>query len=236
MQHPFFAEKVWDLPCIVAYETPDEYELRGSSPPPVNRQDDGLFTFGCYSRFEKLSDEYLAACAQILERVPESRMLFKDRALRRPSSLRRLWAAMPTIARERIVPMLDTSHPDHLLSYQISDLILDPFPHTGGVACMEQLYMGVPIVTLYGTAPGARTTSAVLTAMNSGRTGWIAETIPDYVDLAVETQKDRQGLALARQSLRKELMACPVADGTYITHVEAAYRAMWAKWCATSPS
>jgi predicted O-linked N-acetylglucosamine transferase (SPINDLY family) len=229
-----YAEQIWDLPCIVAYETPDEYDLRATSGPPVLRQAEGLFTFGCFSRFEKLSDAYLAAVAQILERVPESRMLFKDRALRRPSSLRRLRAALPGIDPRRIVPVLDSSHPDHLLAYQQADLILDPFPHTGGVAGMEQLYMGVPIVTRYGLQPGHRTTASVLTAMNSGRTGWIAKSAEEYVDLAVELQKDRQGLALARQTLRKELMASPLCDGSYVGSVEAAYRAMWRRWVSSA--
>ena len=134
---------------------------------------------------------------------------------------------MPGIDPARVLFALDTPHPENLRSYQQADLILDPFPHSGGVVGIEQLYVGVPIVTLYGRNPGERTTSSVLTAM--GRTEWIARSVEEYVDLAVGLAKDRPTLGLVRKTLRDELLRSPVCTG-YVEAVETAYHQMFARW------
>lgn len=224
-QRQHYAEQVYDLPCIVSYVPPVDYKLAATSGLPYHKN--GYVTFGTYARYEKFSPECLATFAQILERVPDSRLELKDRAYRRPYSIQRVYEAMPTIAKERLLFSLDTSHPDHMLSYQRADLILDPFPHTGGIVSLEQLYMGVPVLTLYGTHPGGRTTSSVLTAL--GKTDWIAHSPEEYVEKAVVLSKDPQGLGLARKTLREEFLHSPVITG-YAQAVERAYQAMWSRW------
>jgi predicted O-linked N-acetylglucosamine transferase (SPINDLY family) len=164
-----------------------------------------------------------------MRRVPDARLEFKDHGFRRPYSIRRVQAAMPDIAPERLLFSIATSHQEHMQTYQQADIILDPFPHTGGVVGMEQIYMGLPIVTLYGTQAAGRTTSAVLTAM--GRKDWIARTPEEYVECAVKLTKDIPALAAVRKVLRDELLASPVVAG-YPQAVERAYREMWRTWCA----
>jgi len=96
------------------------------------------------------------------------------------------------------------------------------------VVGLEQLYMGVPIITLYGTQPAGRTTSSVLTAM--GRTDWIAKTPAEYVERAVALAGDISTLTKVRKTLRQELLDSPVVKD-YVGAVEKAYRNMWLKWC-----
>jgi predicted O-linked N-acetylglucosamine transferase (SPINDLY family) len=136
-------------------------------------------------------------------------------------------AAMPDIDPSRLLFSIATTHPDHMLAYQQADLILDPFPHTGGVVGLEQIYMGVPIVTLYGTQAAGRSTSSVLTAM--GKSEWIAKSPQQYVDLAVALTSDVRALANERKTLRDRLLNSPVCVG-YVEAVETAYRGMWRKY------
>ena len=199
-----YAEKIIDLPCIVSYLPPIEYNLKGKSQAPQGAND--FITFGSYARYEKLSDRCLATFAEILRGVPESRLEFKDHAFRRPYSIRRVLAAMPDIAPERILFSISTPHPDHLLSYQQADVCLDPFPHGGGVVAMEQLWMGVPVCTLYGTQPSGRTAASVLTLM--GRKDWVARTPEEYVEVAVRMAGDAE-VRKARKTLRDEFLNCP---------------------------
>lgn len=220
-----YAEKVYDLPCIVTYEPP-AYEIIGTSTLPYHKN--GYITFGSFARYEKLSDECLATFNEILQRVPESRLLLKDNGFKRPYSIRRVQAAMPGIAPERLLFSVATSHQENLQSYQQADLILDPFPHSGGLVGMEQLHMGVPVITRYGTQAAGRTTSAVLTAM--GRGEWIAKSRQEYVDLAARVVEDLANLAKVRKRLRAELMGSPAVAG-YVDAVESAYRDIWAKHC-----
>lgn len=216
-----YSEKILDLPCIVTMEPPEEYGLKASSTAPIKKN--GYITFGTYARFEKMSDTCIKTFAEILRRVPDAKLEFKDAAYRRPYSIRRVMSLMPDIAPERLLFSIQTAHSDHMLAYQQADICLDPFPHGGGVVSMEQLYMGVPLVTMYGTQPSGRTGSSVLTAM--GRTDWIAKTPEEYIDIAVRLADDPK-TAKHRLTLRDELLKSPVIVG-YVAKVEELYRQMW---------
>jgi predicted O-linked N-acetylglucosamine transferase (SPINDLY family) len=254
-----YAEKIIDLPCLLTMEEPAHYNLKATSHPPLRKN--GYFTFGVYARYEKVSDKCLATFAEILRRVPDSKIEFKDNAFRRPYSCRRVMEIMQyktickscrgigcdncergvkgvmqcnsefpiNIAPERFLFSTATNHPDHMLAYQMADLILDPFPHCGGIVSLEAIYMGLPILTLYGNKPAGRNTSSVLTAM--GRTEWIARTPEEYIEKAVDLAENGvRELAKARQSLRQELLESPVVKG-YVEKVEEAYRQAWREWC-----
>ena len=221
-----YAERVFDLPCVVTYEPPLEYNVKGVSPQPYFSK--GYVTFGSYARYEKLSNACLATFGEILRQVPDSRLVLKDHGFRRPYAIRRVLEAMPDIAPERLLFAIATTHPEHLQAYQQADLMLDPFPHTGGVVGLEELWMGVPVVTLYGTQAAGRTTSSVLTAM--GKTAWIAKSPEQYVEIAVGLVQDLRALATVRKTLREEFLASPVCVG-YVEAVEVAYREIFARWC-----
>ncbi len=221
-----YAERVVDLPCLVTMEEPLSYNLKATSLPPIRKN--GYFTFGGYSRYEKMSDECIRTFGDILKRVPDSKLELKDNAYRRPYSLRRVMRLMPDIDPARLLFSVATSHPDHMLAYQQADLCLDPFPHGGGVVSLEQLYMGVPLITLYGKQPSGRNTSSVLTAI--GRTEWIARSPAEYVEKAVEWSERTKELADARKTLRQELLASPVVAG-YVEKVEEIYRSIFREWC-----
>ena len=225
-----YAETVVDLPCIVTYLPPDDYNLSGVSEPPAAKN--GHVTFGCFSRYEKLSTAYLATCQEVLLAVPGSRMEFKDNAFRRPDAVRRVLAVMDAVDPQRLSFRVGTNQPDHMLRYQECDLILDPFPHSGGTCCLEQLWMGVPLVTLYGTQAAGRTASSVLTCLN--RSSWIANTREEYIGIVRTMVNLSEHLSQARKTLRQELLDSPVVKG-YIEAVEEKYRWMVEeKLCATA--
>lgn len=224
-ERQFYAEAIWDLPCIVSYRPPD-YAVKGTSFLPAFKN--GYITFGTYARYEKMNDECLKMFAAILRRVPDSRLEFKDHGCRRPYSIKRIRALMTDIAKDRLLFSIATSHQEHMQSYQQADLILDPYPHSGGVVCLEQMYMGVPMITRYGTQASGRTSSSVLTQM--GKTNWIAYSQEEYVEKAVDMVQDLPKLAAIRKTLQQEFLECPVVKG-YPDEVQAAYREMWRIYC-----
>lgn len=225
VERQHFAEKIWDLPCIVTMAEPTEYALKGTSQLPYRKN--GYITFGAYARYEKMSDKCLNTYAEILRQVPESKLEFKDNAYRRPYSIRRIMRVMKDIEPDRLLFSIGTAHNDHMLAYQQADIILDVFPHSGGVVGLEQIYMGVPIVTYYGSQPAGRSTSSVLTVM--GHADWVAKTPEEFVKIAVDLTEDTKQLAKWRQTLRNELLQSAVVVG-YPEAVEKAYRGMWEKY------
>lgn len=226
-ERQYFTEEVIDVPCIVTYREPIEYKLKGTTTLPFHRN--GYFTFGSFSRFEKLSDECLATYAEILRRVPDSRLYIKDHAYKRPYSIQRVLSFMEGIDHGRVIFGGSHSHSEHLQEIQKVDLALDPWPHGGGIVTLETLYMGVPLLTLYGTQPSGRTAASVLTKMS--RTGYIAKTKEDFVEKAVTLSQQTAALADLRKVLRDELMNSVVVKG-YREAIEATYRQLWQRWCA----
>jgi predicted O-linked N-acetylglucosamine transferase (SPINDLY family) len=222
VEREHYAEKIYDLPCIVTMDPPVEYALNAASQPPLKKN--GYITFGSFTRFEKMSDECLRAFAEVLRQVPESRLILKDRALRRPFSLRRVMSFMDWIEPERVLLSLDTNHPDHMLAYQQCDIFLNPFPHSSGAVSSEVLWMGVPMLTLYGQQAAGRSAASILTAM--GRPEWIAYSPAEYIAKAVEWADKPKELAASRKTLRQELLDSPVV-ARYVEKVEEAYREMW---------
>ncbi len=224
-EREFFAERIWDLSCVVAYEPPS-YGHSGVSPAPVGR--DGIFTFGVFGRFEKYSPQSLEAWHKILLRTPDSRLIIKDLMMRRPYAVKRIREVMHDVDPKRILFMQDCSHPEQFLIYQNVDLVLDTFPHTGGVTALEILYMGVPVITLYNGQVGGRTTATALHLM--GRDNWVANSIDEYVRQAVKLAAERAELSKARTELRDQFLKSPLC-GNYVGEVENAYRSMWWRYC-----
>lgn len=215
-----YAEKIFHLPCVVTYREPKEYNLPDGGVPPCCGN--GFVTFGSFARYEKMSEQCLRAFGEVLKAVPGSKLLLKDHGYRRPYAVRRV-TELVGVEPSRLQFAISSPHVEHMLAYRQCDVVLDPFPHTGGVVSMEQLYMGLPVVTLYGPHPGARTTSSVLTAM--GRKGWVATTPENYVGIAVALAQDAAALSRLRKTLRQELLESPVVAG-YCGKVEDAYESM----------
>ena len=225
-ERQYFVEKIYDLPCVVTYLPPAEYNLKGTSKLPYHENE--CITFGSYARYEKLSDDCLKAFAEILRRVPGSKIQFKDHAFRRPYSIRRIMNAMPDIEPERLLFSISTTHPEHMLAYQQCDLALDPWPHGGGVVMLEQLYMGLPLVTLRGKQTSGRSAASVLTIL--GMSAFVADTPEKYVETAVAAASDTGMLQQCRKELRKRFLDSSVVSG-YVQKVEDAYMMMWKEWC-----
>ena len=164
----------------------------------------------------------------MLLRTPDSRLLIKDLGLRRPYAVKRIREVMHDVDPKRIMFMQDCSHPEQFLIYQNVDMVLDTFPHTGGVTALEILYMGVPVITLYNGQVGGRTTATALHLMK--RDNWVAKSIDDYVNKAVKLAAERAELSKARTELRDQFLKSPLC-GDYVGEVENAYRSMWWRYC-----
>src|SRR5262249_30151622 len=80
MRH-IYAEKIYDLPCVITPEVP-RLDLPRRDPPVLIN---GYVTFGAFSRIIKISDDAAAVWGRILDAVPRSRLLMKDGAFDEPA-------------------------------------------------------------------------------------------------------------------------------------------------------
>jgi predicted O-linked N-acetylglucosamine transferase (SPINDLY family) len=90
--------------------------------------------------------------------------------------------------------------------------------------------MGVPVVTLRGGRHAGRVGASLLSQI--GLTDLIANSVEEYVEIALALAGNPGRLDELRRSLRPRLAASPLCDGrAFARKMEAAFRSMWQVWC-----
>jgi predicted O-linked N-acetylglucosamine transferase (SPINDLY family) len=224
-----FTEKVWRLPGSYLCFTPPSDAVDVGPLPAISK---GYITFGSFNNLSKMNDDVVALWSRVLVAVPNSRLflkakLFKETSVRQ--SVMERFAARG-IAADRLILEGRVPRVDYLRPFQRVDIALDPFPYPGITTSVENLWMGVPVLTLAGKRFLSRQGVGLL--MNAGLPEWIAETEDDYVFRAVSRANDLKALSSLRSELRQRVLASPIFDAPrFAQHFEAALRGMWQKWC-----
>jgi len=205
-----YCERVLRLPGgYVCYDPPSYAPDVG--PPPADGA--GHITFGSFSNLAKITPPVVAAWAEILRRVPGSRLLVKYWGLDDAATRARYAAlfAQHGIAAERLMLERVAPHAALLACYNRVDLALGTFPYSGGLTTCEALWMGVPVVTFPGATFAGRHACSHLRHL--GFTETIAADLAGYIARAVELASDRSRLAELRKNLRPRMAAAPLCDG-----------------------
>ena len=189
--------------------------------------------FGSFNNFTKLNDRVLQTWAEILRRVPGSRLLFKTDVFSYPDAREEALAriAAAGIPMDRVEA--EGASRDYLAAYHRMDIALDPFPYPGGGTTCDALYMGVPVVTLAGDSLGSRFGASLLENIGAG--ALIAHTEEEYVERAVSLAGDSALLDALHAGLRGMMEKSPVMDAAgYGRDVGAAYEAVWKRYAERS--
>lgn len=230
---PWHSEELVRLPgSFLCFRPP------GGAPPvsPLPSLDGAPFTFGSFNNMAKVSDRAVAAWAEILNRVPGSRLALKNKALGDVPARHRLQARFAAygIGPERLwMSGAIESLGGHLAAYSFVDLGLDTFPYTGTTTTCEAMWMGVPVVSYAGSAHVERVGASVLSA--AGLSEFTAHDERSYVEVAVAAAGSAGRLASLRSSLRERLSLSPLLDEAGFTRrLETVYRELWRRWCAAT--
>ena len=196
----------------------------------------GPITFGCFNNMAKVTEPMLRLWAQILQQVPDARLLLKSEGMASAecrARVQKILEAQGIAASRLYLRRPDKKYGGHLEQYHEMDIALDPFPYHGTVSTCEALWQGVPVVTLAGKSHVSRVGVSLLT--NVGLPELVAATPEDYIRLAVELANDLPRLQELRSTLRGRMQAAPLRDGSqYARKIEATYRQMWRKWGESS--
>jgi predicted O-linked N-acetylglucosamine transferase (SPINDLY family) len=188
----------------------------------------GQVTFGCFNNMAKYSRVALDAWAEILHRVPRSRLLLKFHSLDSQGARSWLRAAFQQrgVAPDRILIEGGSTHYELLARYRSVDIGLDTQPYSGGLTTCEALWMGVPVVTFPGQTFAGRHAVSHLT--NAGYPQFVAPKLSDYVDLAVHWATHLSDLAAMRSQMRQQVASSPLCDaprfaGDFLTLIYSAW-------------
>lgn len=190
----------------------------------------GALTFGCFNNLAKLTPATLACWSRILHRLPSARLVLKAHQLAAQTTRDRLLAhfAATAIDPARIELRAGSPHRSLLAQYNDIDIVLDPFPYSGGLTTCEALWMGVPTITTPGETFSARHSMSHLN--NVGLPDWIAPSVDAYIDQATHRAADIPALAALRASLRSRMKASPLCDAPrFGRHLGEALRYAWKK-------
>ncbi len=218
-----FTEKILRVdPCNLCYApgfVKDMPALESSAPVLKNN----FVTFGSFNNFAKISDELLYLWRAILERVPDSRLILKNKicSLDEGRELVREKLSKMSFPLNRVE--LRPYSPDYLEQYREVDIALDTFPYTGGTTTCEALYMGVPVVTLRGKTHGSRFGASILNAADLPEL--IAQNSMDYVNKAIQLARRTELLAAYHVGLREHVKNSALMNSAkYIRELEKIYR------------
>ena len=227
-----FTEALFRLPCFYLHQPIET----APDPGPVPESLTGRITFGSCNNPAKLSPRTLSTWAAILRAVPGSRLALWHFDAFMVSSLRdRLIGTFGHLGVERgrlVLEGSDRGRRDrHLEFLQQVDIALDPLPFNGATTTFEQLWMGVPVVTVAGNRFTSRVGASMLHAL--GLDHLVAESPDDSVRIAAALAADRPQRAALRADLRSRLRRSALCDtAAYTRSVEDAYATMWSRYLA----
>jgi len=204
---PFFSEKIVRLPdCYF----PTAYD---PCPPAPTRAEAGLsetgFIFASFNNSWKITRDVFSVWLRLLKAVPGSVLWLLDANDAFQSNLRRAASAAGLDpARLIFAPRIDTD--SHLARQQLADLMLDTSPYNGHMTTSDALWVGVPLVTMLGTAFAGRVAASQLETM--GLPELITSSLEDYEALALALAKDPARLAALRAKLAAARASSPLFD------------------------
>ena len=229
---PFNTETLWRMPDIFwCYSPPERTPEIGALPADDNR---GGVTFSSVNNFTKVTPHVQRRWAQILRRVPNSRLIFQTTAMSSEHTKRKVTAlfASEGVDAQRLEFRKWSDFNSYVTLLERSDITLDPWPFNGGTTTCHSLWMGAPVISVEGRTHAARMGLSMLSCI--GLPELCAKSEEDYVDVAVKLAGDLQHLRELRATMRQRLLASPLLDGKRFTrNLESAYRQMWHKWCAS---
>lgn len=209
----FFVEKPLILPRSHFGYAPLKNFPEVSNAPCIRKN---FVTFGSFNNFSKVTRTMLETWRKILQRVPKSRLILKHKIFDGAEGcdfVRNLLSEMNFDLR-RIELREFTKN--YLEEYNEIDIALDTFPYAGGATTCEALYMGVPVISLYGGRHGTRFGYSILNNVGVGELA--TKNLDEYISRAVALAEDFLTLSTLRKNLRRIMKKSPLMDWRGYVH------------------
>lgn len=217
----YFTEKLIRLPSQFVYVP--RAGLPAAAETPARSR--GYITFGVFNQYRKYTDAMLTVWREIMERVPTARLLIKSQVFFSSAMTETARARMKQLGFDPRRVALEPATTDYMQRYLDVDIALDTYPWPGGGTTCDALYMGVPVVTMYGARRSTRFSYALLAHI--GRTDLAVQTPADYIERAVSLAGDLAALDALHRGLRGRMETSPVMDQEgYMRALEQAYHSV----------
>jgi len=178
--------------------------------PIIPSQRHGFVTYGTANNPYKYSPTVLETWAKIVAATPNSKFMFVRPESGVPSFKESMIAAFAkqSVREDRLI--FSAVRGRHMRWYNEMDISLDTFPQTGGTTTCESMFMGVPVISLVGSAFFERLSYSNLS--NAGLGDLCCFTINDYIRKAVQLAGDTERRKLLRTGLRFDIRDRPLGQ------------------------
>ncbi len=192
----FFAEKLLYMPAQFSYA--QRLDLPASNGAPCVKN--GFVTFGTICRYSKINDDMLAIWTEILNRVPDAKLLMRAQEFISTRTVDELYNALKALGCDMERVTIRPAVYDYFGAIGAVDVILDAYPYVGGATTLDALYMGVPVVNLYGERHSTRFGKSILHSV--GLDELAVDNVDAYINTAVALANDTETLDVLHKNLR----------------------------------
>jgi predicted O-linked N-acetylglucosamine transferase (SPINDLY family) len=228
----FYTEKLYRLPGAACFQPDAESPDVG----PLPAMSNGFVTLASLNQWTKVTQQTKELWARILMAEPSTRLKIfagggDDHAVR--DGMMAEFVRLGVFEHQLdVIGFRPLSVFLELLN-QV-EFALDPFPYGGGTTTLHSTWMGVPMVALQSDSELGRSSPAILNALGLGEL--VSSTTDGYFSVAVDLINDIPRLERYRRELRDRFRRAGLMDAESVTRsVEAAWRAMWRKYCNEVP-
>lgn len=191
------------LPCCYSYALRDDLLPSRRTPAKVN----DFVTFGVVADYRQISDDMMTLWWKILFQKPRARLLVKVKEFNEE--------AMIVEARERFRDQgfdlgrvqFEGVKGDTMPRYLDIDILLSTYPMQDGAKLLDVLYMGVPVISLWGERSDTRLGLSLLSRV--GLEGLATDSREEYVAKAVKLASNLPLLDELHKNLRKAMETAP---------------------------
>jgi predicted O-linked N-acetylglucosamine transferase (SPINDLY family) len=223
-----FREAIWRLPRLwMCYRGDTSLPETQWTPDPRGR-----IWLGSFNNLAKVRQETLDLWSRVMQAIPQSMLLLKDRRSSNDSVKQRIRKELSVngIDDDRVV-FLDRvdSWNAHMQLYDKLDIALDTIPLNSGTTAFDALWMGVPLVAIEGNWIGGRGASTILRSL--GKEDWVARSEDEYVEICAALAGDVEGRRSLRRAQRSLMANSPLCDANGLTReLEGAFESMYDLW------
>lgn len=220
----FYHEQICRLPETYQPNDPLHRALPAATPRAELGLPEDRFVFAAFNATRKMTIETIDIWSEILRQVPDGLLwVLVDGDLARENFLR----AMKDrgVAEAQIVFAAKARNHDHLARLQAADLGLDTFTYNGHTTTSDQLWVGLPVITIRGKNFASRVSESLLTAI--GLPDLVLPNRQAFVARAIDLARNGGEVSSLKRRLVENRDLYPLFDAErFCRHLEAAYEKM----------
>lgn len=192
---------------------------------------------GSFNNLTKVNHTTLHLWLKVMKALPDALLKLKTPSFTDTICLNQVhhFFTENGIAAHRLIFSGPSSLHAMMREYSEIDIALDPIPYNGGTTSMQALWMGVPVVTMYGDNFCGRMSASMLHYLELD--DWIANSEQGYIDIIKKKASQRVQLIKLKASLRTRMLESPLCDTIGFTlELEQIYKSLWQHYCKMNPT